>query len=168
MSFTCTICSMEIQVGEPMLADASMSLAHERCVQRELQAKAPPPPAPPSPQAVTVAQKVSGPGFGNPTASVEPCFMPSAPKLCVQCGEVSISICPYCNAYVHHGYGSWGPTCSLSHEQKCSGAKESRELKPKPSVVKGVFVELIPIKKNGRCNHEEHAGLKSKKKRRSR
>lgn len=91
-------------------------------------------------------------------------FPPSAPpSLCIECGKPSIAICPYCSAYVHHGYGAYNGTCSLLHEQKCEGARKSREPEPKQMMMGELFADLTP-KNNGRCNHDKHVGLKPKKK----
>jgi hypothetical protein len=35
MAFACSICQNQIQVGEPLLADEKMNLAHESCVRKE-------------------------------------------------------------------------------------------------------------------------------------
>ena len=156
MPFTCTICSMEIRIGEPMLADASMALAHERCVQRELKIQRSSD-SPSPPQKVDIVVEKIGGSLGNPTGSAEPCLMPSrSSNLCVECREESIAMCPYCRVYVHHGYG-YGKSCALLHESVCREARQSREPDPKPPV------QALPAPKNG--VHAATAVKKARKKR---
>jgi hypothetical protein len=120
MPFTCAVCGFDIQVGESMLSDDKMNLAHESCVKHGRSID--------PPTVVEIATKVSGPGPGNPTAVVEPCLLPSASKVCVSCQKSAISMCPACNAYVHQNYGYDGGTaCSTIHEAKCDGARRSRD-----------------------------------------
>jgi len=127
MPFTCAICSMEIQVGESMLSDDKMNLAHERCVRRETQLPrvahlpsvtvSPPPPAPPPPL----------------PAAPDSCVPTSSLRFCSECGKPCISMCPApCLMYVHQNFGYDGGTaCSTLHEGKCETARRSRELDPK-------------------------------------
>jgi len=121
MPFKCSICELDIQVGEELLADEKMDLAHKTCVNRMLRDPGsavvipsvtvpPPPPRPPSP----------------PTAP-EPCVPSRAPSVCVECDRPCIAICPYCQKRVHQSYGyDGGPACSALHEAKCPGARDSR------------------------------------------
>ncbi len=129
MPFKCALCELDIQVGEPMLADEKMNLAHEVCVKK---GKSIDPPS-----AIVVQAKVGGPGFGNKTAIIEPCLLPSAPKVCAECQKTAISMCPHCKVYVHQNYGyDGGIACSTIHEGKCHGARTSRELTKKPLLLK--------------------------------
>jgi hypothetical protein len=166
MPFKCSLCELDIRVGEPMLSDEKMNLAHEACVRR---GRAIDPPT-----TIDVTTKISGSGFGNPTAVVspavpihEPCLLPSAPKVCIECKKSAISMCPSCNEYVHQDYGYNGANCSGRHEGRCEGARQSRSPKKKAAeqtiadvvgmiqVGAGVFLtskngEAKPKKRKGR------------------
>jgi hypothetical protein len=167
MPFTCAICSLDIQVGELMLSDEGMNLAHKVCIDRLIKDPthpsisipsiylSPPPPAPPSPP-IDVNVKVSGSGFGNSTASIEPCLMPHKASVCSECGDRCIGMCPACLKYVCQSYGWNGKSCSLLHEAKCAGARESRSLGEKPPILR--VVEIIEKSRNGK-----HKAMKPKK-----
>lgn len=114
MPLTCAFCKMEIQPGELVQPDVEMNLAHKTCADTELK------------KIDVKVAVVSGPGFGNPTASLEPCLMPSSPKVCCECSQPAISMCPYCKKYVHQDYGYNGANCSGRHEANCPGAADSR------------------------------------------
>lgn len=131
MPFTCAICSLDIQVGEPMLSDDRMNLAHKACVDRLVQDPAhpsisipsvylvpPPPPAPPP----------------SPSVAPDSCVPSSRVRFCSECGKPCISMCPApCLMYVHQSYGyDGGPACSSLHEGRCEVARRSREPEPKP------------------------------------
>lgn len=148
MPFKCSLCELDIQIGEPMLADEKMNLAHESCAKRNRSID--------PPTVVEVVTKVSGPGFGNPTAVIEPCLLPSAPKICSECQQSAISICPSCYAYVHQDFGYAGLNCSGRHEGKCSGARESRTLARTTVVAK--IEKIIGVYRNGK-----HVTPKAKK-----
>jgi len=167
MPFTCAVCGFDIQVGESMLSDDKMNLAHESCVKRGRSID--------PPTVVEIATKISSPGLGNPTAVVEPCLLPSASKVCVSCQKSAISMCPACNAYVHQNYGYDGGTaCSTIHEAKCDGARNSRERAPKKEetldkwdvMVGGIVAtsigagSLLDAKRNGK--HQKKSDQKKK------
>jgi len=162
MAFTCVLCGMDIQVGERMLADDKMALAHERCVEKEAQLPkevhvptifVPPPIAKSTEAAVQAAKAVSFKMQHNipvPVAEAkmvyaEPCLLPTAPKVCTECQKPAISMCP-CGAIVHHDFGYNGVNCSGRHETKCAYAAASREL-PKKSIEEkakqDLFVEIF-------------------------
>jgi hypothetical protein len=180
MPFKCSLCELDIQVGEPILADERMNLAHQSCVERKQRtpgstvvvasASAPipilqPPSPPPAPQVVEVKiEAVSGFGFGNPTASLGQ----SAPPLCAECGKSAIAICPYCGTRVHQDYGYAGLNCSGRHEGKCPGARESRDPKytvlPKGIKFSSQTVPLnITIEPGVISGNGKHAAPKPKK-----
>ncbi len=132
MPFTCAICSMDIQITEPMLSDDKMNLAHKSCVDRMIAkskhgvrdifigpvaSPSPPPPAPPPPL----------------PAAPDSCVPTSSLRFCSECGKPCISMCPApCLMYVHQNFGYDGGTaCSTLHEGKCGTARRSRELEPK-------------------------------------
>jgi hypothetical protein len=144
MPFKCALCELEIQVGEPMLSDEKMNLAHESCVKRKqanpgssvvvagpvLQAVTV---TLPHPSDVPLGTKVSVKAESLPPGAVvvvsagEPCLMPRAPSVCAECQKPAISMCPSCKAYVHQDYGYNGSNCSGRHEGRCSGAADSRK-----------------------------------------
>lgn len=49
-------------------------------------------------------------------------------KPCAECKKPTIASCPYCHEPVHHGFGLHNENCSGKHEQRCSGARWSREI----------------------------------------
>lgn len=154
MSFTCTICSLDIQVGEPMLSDERMNLAHKACVDRMVKDSvhpsiripsvhlSPPPPRAPPPLA----------------AAPDSCVPTSSVRFCSECGKPCISMCPApCLQYVHQDFGYNGPNCSGRHEDRCEVARKSRELgkkppalKPDPLPVYDCVIEPITVRKNGK------------------
>lgn len=118
MPFRCSICELDIQVGESMLADATMNLAHESCVRRKQD----------NPGSSVVVISSPAPPSTLTLTSPDACVPSRAPAVCVECGKHAISMCPACGVYVHQSFGYNGPACSLSHEQKCYGAKVSRDI----------------------------------------
>jgi hypothetical protein len=62
-------------------------------------------------------------------------------KVCGECQQPAISMCPYCRMFVHHDFGYNGLACSQKHEARCSGARWSREPEKKP--LKGVIDERV-------------------------
>lgn len=141
MPFNCELCGKEIKVGEAMLTDEKMAVAHQACVQREA-VRVPIAPLPPTPPpiakateaAVQAARAVAFKMQHNipvPIAEAkvmygEPCLLPSAPKLCVECQKPAISMCP-CGALVHQDFGYAGLNCSGRHESTCEHARRSRD-----------------------------------------
>lgn len=141
MPFSCAICAIEIQVGEPMLSDEKMNLAHESCVKKATKVQIP--------TVIVVKTKVSGPGIGHPGAIVEPCLLPKAPSVCVECRKPAIAMCPGCHQYVHQDFGYNGSNCSGRHEGGCEGARQSRVRSAIP-VVREVIVDTSLKSRNGK------------------
>lgn len=140
MPFTCAICSLEIQIGEPMLSDEKMNLAHERCIPKEIHLPSVtiggssvklPPPLPPEPPTPRETKVLAGHTINVPTEA-DMCVPSRRPSLCVECGKPAIGMCPACHGYVHQDYGYNGLNCSGRHEGKCEGARKFRNLDPKP------------------------------------
>lgn len=125
MPFVCSLCGIEIAVGEPMVPNIRMEVAHDRCIQKEISTRLPEVPS--DVVILKIETKVDGPGFGNPTASLEPCLPPTLTSVCSECEDNCIAICPYCGKRVCPTYGWNGKTCSVAHEGRCAGARESRE-----------------------------------------
>ncbi len=162
MPFICSLCGIEIAVGEAMIPNIRDEVAHDRCVQNEgllRQPEAPsdiilppPPPAPPPPPLVVA------PDFHAPSRS----------KICAICEAECISACPYCMTMVCHTYGWNGKSCSLIHEAKCAGARESREPLKKPLALKPmeVFYDAMVIasgvNKNSNGKHQSKPRRKKK------
>lgn len=161
MPFTCSICSLDIGVGEELLSDEKMNLAHKRCVERL--AKDPSHPSinipgvylvPPPPPRVIYHDPCArcGDPTGVPQRSCSRCHLDLCPKCiaagccgdrpahigektyCSSCGRPCKSMCPVCRAYVHSYYGIFNQNCGGQHEEKCAGARELREPDLKPSV----------------------------------
>ncbi len=167
MAFTCKICSREIQVGEAMVPNMKMEVAHDSCVQRECQIpKAIVPPITISTDQMVTLKieriEIIGDGFNKTvtiTPQIEPCLMPTKSlAVCGECQKSAISMCPACRAYVHQDYGYNGQTCSLKHEAKCAGAAESRNPHPKYPIIsmKPIF-DAEPIKnRNGKSKPKKN------------
>lgn len=143
MAYTCTLCSLDIKVGDPILADDKMNLSHESCVRRVAEAE--------KANVVRVVGpivKLTSPPEVDQAVKVmyhEPCLLPSASKVCTECQKPAISMCP-CGALVHHDFGYNGLNCSGRHEAKCAYAAASRELPKKSNeekAKKDLFVEIF-------------------------
>jgi hypothetical protein len=156
MPFKCSICEMDIVVGEPLLADAAMTLAHKRCVD-----KGDPPSVVETPalsKDVQLARSIQfklNNKIPVPLSDVQelygdPCTPSNAPALCVECHKPAIAMCPSCHTYVHQDFGYNGNNCSGRHEGRCEGARKSRSLAqdPQPTVLQ--VVELVGRPLNGR------------------
>lgn len=110
MPFRCKICELDILPGARMVSNERDEVAHETCVRPVVNVIA---------HTVT---KVPSP------AAPEPCVpVVYVPDACAECGDHCIAICPYCGKRVCPTYGWNGKTCSVAHEGKCAGARESRE-----------------------------------------
>jgi len=163
MPFVCAFCQGEIVVGDKMVSDDRMDVAHERCAARLAEQSAahlpsvtlvaPPPSALPLPRVVYPDPCARcGEPTGMPQRSCSRCYLDLCPKCiaagccgdrpahlgektyCAQCKKPCRSVCPYCKRYVHGGYGLSG-TCGLQHEATCEGARRSREPESKLQVV---------------------------------
>ena len=116
MSFTCVMCNLEIQSGQPMLADERMNVAHSSCVEQRCDVQSP----------VAALATFSCGRCGKPTTSTLACRRcytdlcpgcllagccgsrpadPGEKTYCSACSRPCKSICPYCQEYVHGGYG---------------------------------------------------------------
>jgi hypothetical protein len=160
MPFTCAICSLDIQVGEPILSDEKMNLAHKTCVERLIKE-----PAHPSINVPQAQLAPSSPILPIPCPPAPDACVPSrAPAVCVECQKPAISMCPYCLKYVHQSFGYGGPACSLSHESHCLGALESRKPSTRPLVkMTGLIFDTIGIpEKNSNGRHRKKSTKKVK------
>ena len=138
MRLICEFCQIPVRPGERVVTDGVSSVAHEHCVKKEADPTAihlpsvtvsPPLPAPPSlHKPDDTLYRAMNAGIPIPkTNVVEPCLLPRAPSLCVECQKPAISMCPGCHAYVCQDYGYNGKNCSGRHEMKCEGARRSRD-----------------------------------------
>jgi hypothetical protein len=152
MPFTCAICSVEILVGEAMLPDERMNVAHQTCVDRLIKN-----PAHPSISVPTVLLTPPPPAPPPPSGDV---CIPPASNLCVECEKPCGPFCPYCGKRVHNGYGWNNETCSLIHERHCRGAREARDSTMYPDQPE----KIVPSpRRNGR-----HVAIPFRKKRKVR
>lgn len=131
----CVVCGQPIEVGEPLLANKTGELAHQKCVEERH----------PSPKAV--ANILIGAVLeSTPERLVmpEPCVMPSPPKVCSECGEPCIGACPICRSYVCQAYGYNNKFCGARHETKCPEAAKLRTPTKKPVPIELVTAEFNP------------------------
>jgi len=194
MSFTCAICSLDIAVGEPLLSDEKMNLAHKSCIDRMLKEPAHPsvtissthleplpPPAPPLSlpgKSVELARSVSfkvSHGIPVPLDEArrmygDSCVPSKPPSLCVECQKPAISMCPACHGYVHQDFGYNGPNCSGRHEAHCEGARQFLEKDKKPAAIGLEMVELPieSVRRNGKAALKTPTNGSKKQKRRNR
>jgi hypothetical protein len=113
MPFTCVFCSTDITVGDLMVSDDKMNIAHQSCIvklSKDSAINVPPVCVKPLP----------------PHREPEGFLPPSPPRVCSECSEPCIAMCPVCRALVCQAFGWNGRTCSLRHEARCAGARESR------------------------------------------
>jgi hypothetical protein len=161
MPFTCAICSLDIQIGEPMLSDEKMNLAHKACVDRLIKE-----PAHPSINIPQAQLDPSPPVLPIPCPPAPDTCVPSrAPDVCVECQKPAISMCPSCLKYVHQSFGYAGPACSLNHEARCAGARESRKPLTQIPVLKmsGPIFDTVEIKnKNSNGHHKKNRAKKAR------
>lgn len=172
MPFTCAICSLDIVVGEELLSDEKMNVAHKRCVlQLEkdpshpsvsiptvfLVPPPPPPPAPPSPPSplkpVTFKSVVEAGLTGHP--------------ICPRCGGrlgpvlkgsynhyPDNRFCDRCVRFIPEPPGSSSPPC------------DSSTWKPSPPIMKPStpIYDTIEIKNTSSRRNGKHVTPKKKRK----
>lgn len=175
MRFICEFCQIPIRPGEKVVTDGVSAVAHDHCVKKEATEApsvhlpsvtvSPPPPAPPSPRKLDdTLYRAMNAGFPilKAHANVEPCLMPSAPKVCVVCQKPAISICA-CGEIVHQDYGYNGQNCSGRHEAKCERARYSRE--PISDLEKAAIVTggSLIFGRNGTHRPEKKTNVNKKK-----
>jgi hypothetical protein len=159
MSFKCALCELDIQVGEPMLSDERMNLAHESCVRRKQN----------DPGSSVVVVSSPSPPSTLTLTSPDACVPSARPPVCVECDGPAISMCPVCLRRVHQNYGYDGKKpCSLIHEAKCPGAREARDPKLKLNWIVNVGTAVIAIEPGTIHGNGKHVAPKKAKKKRGR
>ncbi len=175
MPFICAFCQKSINSGEHVVTDGVSSIAHDHCVRKEIETQKPTPVRIPSvtvtpdpsveaarAAAFKMAHNIPVPVAEARAAYAEPCLLPSAPKVCVECQKPAISMCP-CGAIIHHDFGYNGINCSGRHEAKCAYAAASRELPKKPPTVEKVQQDLFAkLSKSSNGKHQKNASKPKK------
>ena len=146
----CVVCDRPIEIGEPLLANKTGELAHQKCVLDR--SKTIPDIVIPSVQVVSMTLDYQPPPKPVVVSTPEPCVMPPRPTVCSECGKPCIGMCPHCRKFVCQAYGYNNQFCGVKHEAKCPPAKEDRgpvkKTEPKPEMIT-LVVQNVKASKNG-------------------